>query len=138
MSAADGKVAGIRNAPPSHLIYGLRRGRAIWSPEHFLAGGGVERPSTLECHHRNLVLASVQTEALARFAVATAARVTANTRRAPDETTQAKCAATALGDLYQGAEGTYKSGSVKAQISMNKWLEPINVVRVEAGLPKLA
>ncbi len=137
VAAADRKVAGISNAPASHLIYGQRRGRAIWSPEHFLMGGGIERFSTLECHHHNLVFASVQTEALSRFAIATAARIQANTNRSAEEMTQAKRAATTLGNLYEGAEGTYKSGSVKAQIAMNKWLDPINVVRVEAGLPKL-
>jgi hypothetical protein len=138
VTSGDATVARKSDSPPTHLTYGRRRGRAIWSPEHFLAGGGVMRPSTLECHHHNLVLASVQTEALSRLAIAIAARIQANADRDPDERTQTKWAMTALGKLYEGDEMTYRSKSVAAQVGMNDWLVPINVVRVESGLPAIA
>jgi hypothetical protein len=137
LSAKEAKVAGLANAPASHLIYGQRRGRAIWSPEHFLAGGGFARPSTLSCHHRNLVLASMQTEALSQFAAATAARIQANVARSAEESAQARHAVETLEGLYLGARSTYRSGSLKAQIAMNGWLNQINLVRLDAGLAQI-
>jgi hypothetical protein len=133
--AAAAKVAGKSAAPASHLVYGTKRGRAIWSPTNFskTPGGG---PSTLGCHHRNLVLASMQTEALGRFAEDTANRLGAGTALSGEQKTQAGWAVRILGDLYLGSN-TYKSGSVKAQIAQSQLLEPINAVRAEHGLPAI-
>jgi|GEM_PF-4334140 len=134
--AADAKVAGKAKAPASHLVYGTQRGRAVWSPVNFSKGTG-KGPSALKCHHRNLALASMQTEALGRFAEDTAARLGVGTELSAEHRTQSRWAVRALGDLYEGSD-TYKSGSVKAQIAQSGLLAPINAVRAEHELPAIA
>ncbi|HEX6367923.1 MAG TPA: hypothetical protein VF006_03250 [Longimicrobium sp.] len=47
-----------------HLLYGHRRSRCVWFPEHFDTGD--QRHSLLH-YHRNLTFASMQTESLAQY-----------------------------------------------------------------------
>lgn len=128
---AQAKVAGKSKAPPTHLIYGSERRRAIWSPGHFRAPADPPR-ATLSCHHRNLVLASMQTEALGRYLTETARRLGENIELSGENRTQAKLASEILKRLHDGSDSTYRSGSVKAQ--MTPWLDEIDAVRAELGL----
>jgi len=48
---------------PGHVMYAARRGRAVWFPARFTAR---KKSFALGCYHRNLVLATTQTEALSR------------------------------------------------------------------------
>ncbi len=132
---AEAKVAGKRTAPPSHLVYGDGRGRVIWSPERFRKGSPSQSPSTLSCHHRNLVLASIQTEATGRFVELTAERAAHGIQLSSEHLTQAGWAVRILRDLHAGSTSTYRSGSPRAQIEQNGWLTPIATVAELAGVP---
>ncbi|MGV1050324.1 MAG: hypothetical protein ACOYD4_17575 [Solirubrobacterales bacterium] len=131
------KVAGLSTGPPTHLIYGSPRARAIWSPAHFTLPAGPSQ-TTLGCHHRNLVLASMQTESLARFAAATADRLGTNRALSDEHRSQIGCAVVTLADLYTGSPRTYRSGSVRAQLDQAQLLPPINEVRRVLGLAEIA
>lgn len=48
------------------LLFGRRRSRAVWDPRRFLPRG--DGKSSLSCYHRNLMVSSLQTEALLAFA----------------------------------------------------------------------
>jgi hypothetical protein len=146
---AEAKAGGKRTGPASHLIYGTARGRAIWSPARFLISpqqwqleqkqpGSAPRRTTVGCHHRNLTLASLQTEAMARFTSASAARLAAGTRLANEHGMLARCAAGRLGDLYQGLPNTYRSQSVRTQLDDGDHLAAINAIRATAAMSPIA
>jgi hypothetical protein len=127
---AEAQVAGVRDAPPSHLIYGIERARSIWSPGRFLATAKTPPERGLGCHHRNLVLASMQTEALGRFSTWTADRVAGGPPLSGAHETQAVQAVRFLKKLYIGRkDSTYRSGSVQAQVDQNEWAAPINAMQ---------
>jgi hypothetical protein len=130
----DMKVAGRKTQPPDHIVYGRRRGRAIWAPDHFTRGSGPVH--SIGCHHRNLVLASLQTEALVAFTQLTAERLRSGHPLNPAHRVIAKRAANTLGRMYRG-RGSYRSGSVKAQIERNEWLTDINQVSRELELTQI-
>ncbi len=155
---ARAKVAGRETAPKSHLVYGGSRTRAIWSPGAFTrtqqsraqkpTGSGRRRAgkvgrrgeswSAISCHHRNLTLVSMQTEALSRLASETAARLAAGTPLDNEHDLLARCAVGRLGALYEGLEAvTYRSGSPRRQIEDGEFLAPINAVRLAREMPKI-
>jgi hypothetical protein len=119
----------IRNASPSHVLYGLTSGRAVWFPAQFTKSG---IKSSLGCYHRNLMFASLQTESLARFMVLAYDRLqnapTANPI-SPSMDKLVTSAAGILGRLYGGNRDTYSSFSPSVQIEDNGWAKPINYVR---------
>ncbi len=137
-SLEEGKVGGFATGPPSHLIYGSTRSRAVWGPEHFLAPPTTPSSKVLACQHRNLVLASMQAEALGRYACETAKRLAANVALSSENNTEAEIFCKRLKEMYDGAQSTYRSGSVKAQISQNLWLPKIDAVCAHRGLPGLS
>jgi hypothetical protein len=128
------RAVGIRHAPPSHLLYGLPRGRAVWFPASFL---DLQKPrSSLACYHRNLMFASLQTESLASLMVLARDRYQSPVTASPmSGSMQAlvESAADILGRLYTGDTRTYRSSSPTVQIRDNHWLDTINFVRKVFG-----
>jgi hypothetical protein len=119
-----------------HVIYALDRGRAVWFPARF---GASRKSYALTCYHRNLTWASLQTEALAAFAAATAHRLGP---ASPDILLQvygekATEALNILEELRDGAPTRYRSSSIRRQIDDN-WLNPLNEARAKFGLPPLS
>ena len=125
-------VGGRRNRPPDHILYGRRRGRAVWAPDSALKPGGAVH--TLGCQHRNLVLASAHHENVAGFMKATADHIHASGGLLSTHRMLAKRAGVALARGYHGTS-TYRSGSLRHQIEANGWLPDIDFVRREVELP---
>jgi hypothetical protein len=132
---ADATVARLsKERPATHLTYGERRGRVIWGPTFFNAP--IES-SILECLHRNQTLAAMQTEAMASFVADTVERIDRTIALSQDHKDRSRFAAEQLAQLHRGDKGTYRSGSMKAQIDAGRYVDPINRVLVENLRPKL-
>ncbi len=136
----EAAVGGKKTGPTSHFLYGAARGRAIWSPENFAVEPAVpgappppRRKPTVGCHHRNLVLASMQTEALARFAADAADRLHANLALSSQHDLLARLALGKLDEIYAGDRSTYRSGSLRAQIDDAQLKGPIDAARAKNG-----
>jgi hypothetical protein len=131
----DATVLGRKNAPADHLVYGRRRGRAVWGPDNFLMAGG--QSHALGCQHRNLVFASTQVESIGAFAAATVARMQGTGGQLePLHRALAKRAAILLPSAYHGTS-TFRSGSLKRHIEENGWLPAIDTLRDRLGLPAI-
>jgi hypothetical protein len=125
----------IRTAPPSHVLYGCGRGRAVWFPALFAREGGDLR--SLSCYHRNLVMASLQVESLGGLVSATARQIRGGTALSPAHRECARRAAGILGRLHGGVE-TYKSSSPPAHIEQNDLIPPLNRVRDYFNMPPVS
>jgi hypothetical protein len=139
LPALDDARVGIRkSAPKSHLVYGSKRGRAVWFPELFLStGAGVQ---SLSCYHRNLTLLSMQVESLSGLLAEVDRRITAGNVLQQGVVQCAKQAARLLETLYTGTDATYgeaatyRSGSARAQLDRNDLVPMINRVRDYFGI----
>lgn len=129
---ASVRVAGRATDPENHVVYGHGRARAIWAPASFLDSG----IRTLGCYHRNLVMASAQTESLCSFICETARQLRTGPSLRVEHRTLAKRAAGVLARLYLG-KSTYRSGSVQDQIALGSSRECLDDVRDEMGQKKL-
>lgn len=116
----------IRRAPPSHVLYGHKRGRAVWFPALFTQKGGDLH--SLSCYHRNLVLASLQVESLSGLVAVTAKQIDEGAWLAASHQECARRAAGILGRMYGGV-ATYKSWSPRVQIEQNDLVPVVNRVR---------
>jgi hypothetical protein len=116
----------IRTAPPSHVLYGRARGRAVWFPALFIPGA--EAFHSLACYHRNLVFASLQVESLGNLASETAKQLRQGMSLSAAHRECAQQAAGILGRLYAGAS-SYRSWSPRAQIEQNDLVADVNEVR---------
>lgn len=134
-TVAEHRVAGRKAPPAGHEVYGTRRGRAVWGPQHFTRPRGHVR--TLGCQHRNLVLASTQVESLAALVLAARRCLGEGEELGLLLRAQTKFAVGALARFYDG-KSSYRTGSVRQQIVANEWLEPINAVRDELGMSAIA
>lgn len=128
---AEMTVAGRKARPSDHVVYGTKRGRAIWAPDYLDKPG--QTLHTLGCQHRNLVMASAQAESMAGLMVETAASLPARGVLKAAHQVVARRAGGQLGRAYVG-QGTYRSGSLRSQISANGWLTATNAVRAAVGL----
>ncbi|MGH9430562.1 MAG: hypothetical protein ACRD3T_03380 [Terriglobia bacterium] len=125
---ADSKIE-TKQAPPSHVLYGGRRGRFVWFPGSFRSAANSEH--TLTCYHQNLTVGSLQTESLCRLAKDAADRLAANPSLASASVAYRNCAQLAaglLGRLYGGTFDTYRSHSLRDQID-KVYKAEINAVR---------
>jgi hypothetical protein len=114
------------------LLFGIGRGRAVWFPRAFTADEVKNR--TLGCYHRNLVLASMQTESLLQ-AVALGGRALSRGLLPVRLEEVTRRAALLLSRLYLG-DGAYASWSVVEQIDHDRQLrETLGRVRDYFGLP---
>ena len=130
VSLGLGKLAG-----PADLLYGAKRGRAVWYPSKFLRW---DQPNyKLRCYHRNLMFASMQTEAMYGYAFELAQRRAANATITHEQHTLARRAAATLGLLYSAHHDTYRSQSPHRQIDDNQWVDEINAMRRFAGMRPL-
>jgi hypothetical protein len=115
-----------RAAPPSHVLYGRKRGRAVWFPALFIQEPG--EIHSLSCYHRNLVLVSLQVESLSGLISATAKQIGEGIALSACHRECARRAAGILGRLYGGV-ATYKSWSPRVHIEQNDLVKPLNDVR---------
>lgn len=116
------------------LLFAVNRGRAIWFPSRFTTFSAKDR--ALGCYHRNLTLASLQTESLLQLVALTSVAIEAPPLPVLWEEV-ARRGALLLGRLYSG-QGSYRSWSTVAQIRRNSSLfEAANRVRDYFGLPPL-
>lgn len=122
----------IKTSPASHVLYGGKRGRAIWFPEQFKSVAPY--PHSVTCYHRNLVIATLQTESLCRFMAEIAAMLDAGGTLANASVayrTAGQLSAGILGRLYGGAS-TYRSSSMPVQIDKS-YKAAVNRVRNGTG-----
>lgn len=123
-------------AGPENLLFGLGRGRAVWFPGAFTSNDSKNR--TLGCYHRNLVLASLQTESLIQAAQLAAHMLqTAPPPLSVRLEEVSRRAVQWLGALHSG-DDTYASWSVVAQIERDRAiLETVREVRDYFGMPRM-
>lgn len=124
----------IKTSPPSHLLYGRAKARAVWFPERFTAA---DNPSSLACYHRNLTFSSLHVESLCGLAATTAERVRNNQLDSEGLRDCARQAVGGLGRLYGGGgihKKSYRSMSPRVQIEQNNFVPDIDLVRKELGV----
>jgi len=127
---------GTRKSPPGHILYGSRRGRAVWFPGCFR---GVGQADTLRCFHQNLTVASLQTESLCRIVEDAANALASGQSLVNFSATYRSCvqlAAGVLGRLYGGTFDTYRSQSVRDQIQ-RMYKTPVSSIRSQFGMAPL-
>lgn len=124
-----------RTVPPSHILYGRKRGRAVWFPALFMLPPGQLR--TLACYHRNLVLASLQVESLSLLVSSTAKELRAGRLLSAAHSDCARRAAGVLGRLYGATPDIYRSWSPRVHIEQNNLVSTIDAVRDHFGMPPL-
>lgn len=110
------------------IVYGAQRGIAIWAPRAFLGAPG-EVTST-GCYHRNLALATLQTQSMLGF-VRECATVAAGGGGLGVHEQRARRVTGSLAGLMNG--GGYRSGAVRAQIVSGDNPAAINAIRAAAG-----
>jgi hypothetical protein len=126
-----------RQAPAGHIVYGKRRGRAIWFPGDFRSVAAYSH--TLSCFHQNLSMCSLHTESLCLLAQDAASELRKNGSLDAFSTTYRACAQLAAGILgrLHGKKTdedtgqkpkTYRSGSIRTQIQMYK--DDVNQLRL--------
>lgn len=90
------------------LLFGRERARAVWDPGQFSTDGGI----SLSCYHRNLVVGTLQVEALLAFAGVAGDQATAGNRpnaiRACEDVVLKRIVA-----LHSGQTTSYRSASLK-------------------------
>jgi hypothetical protein len=124
----------IKTSPPSHLLYGRAKARAVWFPERFTHA---DNPSSLACYHRNLTFTSLHVESLCGLAATAAERVRNNQLDSEGLRDCARQAVGGLGRLYGGGgahKKSYRSMSPRVQIEQNNFVADIDLVRKELGV----
>jgi hypothetical protein len=127
-------VIATRRAPTSHLLYGLKRGRAVWYPASFLPNP--RRRFTLGCYHHNLLFASLQTESLLAL-LGMADRTGDLNRLSQSMQRLVRSAAGIVGRLYGGDQSCYRSRSPRRQIDDSSQVDGVNRVRLFYGMGPL-
>lgn len=126
-----GEEAGVAD-----VFYGQRRGRAIWYPSRFLTSDK-NILYGLQCYHRNIFFASLQTESLYGLAHAVADRLRVGGELSVYQRELSSRAGGSLGLLFGGHQDTYRSYSPPRHIQDNDWMEDINTLRQNRGMPPL-
>lgn len=143
------KISGLKNlgesaidimrkvSPDGHVLYGGRRGRAVWFPAGF-HGANPRNPDGLECYHQNLMMSSLQTESLCRLSQAVAKQLAAGQTMGQFSVTYGNCARLAagiLGRLYGSPTfyDSYRSQSLRDQIKRT-YFDAVNAVRTASGI----
>ena len=112
----------------SDVLYAGERGRAVWMPWTF--GPHEEEIHSLGCYHRNLVLATLETESLLALTKASAAKLATDGQLTGSRYDTSRQAVLALGRLYGGSkDATWSSWSVRRQIDDSGQVEAINTLR---------
>jgi len=121
-----------RTAPPSHVVYSSKRGRAVWFPT--LAELRDPYLHSLGCYHRNLVLAALSVESLAEFLKNYARDLAEGLEISPTRTDCAQRATGILSRFYYGKPSIYRTGSARAQIEQNDWLDLLTQMRTHFNM----
>jgi hypothetical protein len=124
----------IKTSPPSHVLYGRAKARAVWFPERFTH---LDIPRSLACYHRNLTLNSMQVESMCGLAASVAALLGNDQLDSESLRDCARQAGGALGRLYGGGgvyKKSYRSMSPRVQIEQNGFVPDINTVRKVLGV----
>jgi hypothetical protein len=132
LEISDAVNVGLRKyACSADMLYGQRRGRAVWYPTRFVVPDEDNNLAKLGCYHRNLALLSMQTESMCGLAVALMDRRNAGGRFTPYQRELARHAGGAVGRLYGGKPGlkTYRSRSPRQQIDDNQWVTAVDLMR---------
>jgi hypothetical protein len=121
-----------KESPAGHVLYGSRRGRAVWFPAKFLSVPGA-RTESLTLYHQNLFISSLQTESLCGLAAVAAGQIAAGQTLGDFSLTYKNCignAAGILGRLWGSPTfyDSYRSDSVRSQIRAT-YLDPVNAIR---------
>jgi hypothetical protein len=128
----------IHNALAGHVLYAVRRGRALLFPASFSSVS--DYPPRLLCYHQNLTVASTQVESLGALALDAARQIEVAWNPASYSVTYAECARLAaglLGRLYGPEElDVYRSYSCRAQIEQS-YKDPTNTTRKNFNMPSL-
>ncbi len=132
---ASSRVAGRGIRPRDHIVFGSRRGRAIWAPDSFLASSGATH--TVGCQYRNLIMGILQTESLLRFLSFSASHLKVVGPLPDQQLWLARRSAGALARLWAG-QGSYRSGVMRAQVDRDRDRDDINLVRQEVDQTPLA
>ncbi len=118
------------SAAPGSILFGRRRGRAIWLPGLF-AKKDLKKPS-LGCFHRNQLFSAMQVDSLGSLVKGTASVFRNDTPLSKLDMTLKACTRNAidrLRELYEGdRDNTYRSNSPVAQIEQN-YLKDLNYVQ---------
>lgn len=118
------------------VLYGQRRGRAIWYPSRFTS----RDPDILfglQCYHRNLFFASLQTESLCGYARRIMESIRAGKSLSVYQRELASKAGGNLGLLYGAHRDTYRSFSPRRQMEQNGWVEDVSEMRVYRDMDPL-
>ena len=127
----DKMIIEIKTSPAGHVLYGRKRGRAVWFPGSFVM---TNNKYPLACYHRNLMFVSLQVESLSGLAALTAELIK---NKQPLSASLSDCARQAVGSLgriYGGIPKSYRSMSPRIQIEQNQYTDAINVVRKFLGV----
>lgn len=112
--------------PASHLLYGLKRGRAVWFPTKFTSTDKRDF-ARLAAYHRNLVLLSMQVESLYGLVAESKKRLNDPHPFPPTLSERVRRAVEHLAHFYTGIS-TYQSWSARAQLQ-NERLQVIDTMR---------
>jgi hypothetical protein len=103
-----GQISSKSLPPNAPLLFGHARSRAVWDPERFSTDGSI----SLGCYHRNLLLSTIQAEALLTFAkVAEEEAALGNRPKAIRDCEDS--ALKRLLALHKGESTTYRSASLR-------------------------
>ncbi len=123
--------------PACNMIYGLKRARVLWFPEYFVKPDKKKRCTKLGCYHRNLSLASLQTESLINLTTLIYPHIENGSFIPEPSGGFSKKAAGLIGRIYGGVQDeTYRSGSLRKQIDDSGMVNIIN--RVRESFPPMA
>jgi hypothetical protein len=123
-----------KKASTGDVLYAGKRGRVVWFPGRFTLQS--DSPP-LGCYHRNLAIASMHTESLARFLLQIAGKIDQGQQLGQNPLAWcAKNAAICLSNLYRG-KSSYRTWSVRAQIDQNDFKPAIDKVLVYFKQPAL-
>jgi hypothetical protein len=125
-----GKLESSRVSTPredGHILYGHRRSRCVWFPEHFATG---DVRYSLSHYHRNLTLCSMQTESLGQYVCRLAANLDEPGYLTIPQKEYARHVIRSVDRLKGGRpEETYRSRSPLHQMERNDVLPSVDRVR---------
>ncbi len=115
------------------LLFGHERTRMVWDPPRFTSNGGV----SLSCYHRNLLISTMQTDALLNFTQLDNEFIKSNRRpkafRDCEDAVLKRITA-----LYQGDCLTYRSASLRRFIDAHPLRPSVNeVAKYRSKIPAL-
>jgi hypothetical protein len=124
-----------KRRPQAHVLYAAKNGRTVWHPHYFGLVGAKRSP--LNCYHRNLVFASLQTQSLlGLIGLVADERKQGNLPSGRfNDCVQRACGI--LGRMYGGDSATYRSHTIRRQIVDSSGFTAVGDERVLRGMTAL-